>query len=549
MINIALNVHRRLGRNGASMMRYGQHCTLALALCFPAVALAQTDTDGDGASDVNDAYPCDPAVAAVAFMPAEGQHGVLLFEDQWPAIGDGDFNDAVLSYNYVVRQDAQGRAVAITATFNALALGGLFDNGFGVHLPVPASAVGLVTRTVGTGSPQPLAASGLDSELTVLVSTNMREFFGNASGQINAIAGATSVSQAVQLDIELTTPTSLNLGAGPFDVYIVRSNDLSHEIHRTMYSGTAAMNNGLFNTNSDQSGPGRAFIDGRNLPFVLNTPTYSAHAKEATDIAQLWPRILNFAASGGTQDQDYYIGDTQQAAAFTGSTPLQPALLSSLPVASTACIAPPGVCGGSSLPVVALGVTYTKVSAKYNMTLTVPPGTGPGTVLIAGITSNNHTSVTPPLGWTLVQDGQASGNCGSHTFVRVVGPTDASSYSFQFQYSTYGSAILSAYSNADPTSPVDASSHVVTSGYTATGISTTSNNGLLAMVVSSGNGAWRWSAPSGWGIGYGGGQNSTSTGVFHRAQPTAGAVGAVTASPSGNDTGHAHLIGLRAECP
>ena len=146
--------------------------------------------------------------------------------------------------------------MAITATFNALALGGLYDNGFGVHLPIPAAAVGLVTRTVGTGSPQPLAPSGMDSELTVLVSPNMREFFGNTAGQINAIDGAVATGEAVQLDIELTTPTTLNLGAGPFDVYIVRSNDLGHEIHGTMHGGTAAMKQGLFTTNSDPSVPG-----------------------------------------------------------------------------------------------------------------------------------------------------------------------------------------------------------------------------------------------------------------------------------------------------
>ena len=131
----------------------------ALTLAIPPAALAQSDSDGDGIGDASDAYPCDPAVAAVAFVPAEDQHATLYFEDAWPALGDADFNDAVLTYNYVVRLDAQGRAVAITATFNPLALGGVFDNGLGLHLPIAARAVGAVTRTVGAGGPQPLAPS------------------------------------------------------------------------------------------------------------------------------------------------------------------------------------------------------------------------------------------------------------------------------------------------------------------------------------------------------------------------------------------------------
>ncbi len=313
--------------------------SLALLVTIPAVAMAQsTDSDGDGISNSADAYPCDPAVAAVSFAPAEGQHATLLFEDQWPSLGDGDFNDVLLSYNYVVRLDAQGRAVAITATFNPLALGGDFDNGLGLHLPISASNVGAVTRTVGSGSPQAILPSTMDAELTVVVSANLREFFAGASGPINSIDGQTVSGQAVQVDIELQTPTALDLAAAPFDPYIFRTNDPGHEVHRTMYGGTAAMKTALFGSLSDQSGPGRWFVDNRNLPFVLNIPTYAQHTKEGVDVGQLWPRILNFAATGGLADQDFYTGDTVLSAAYAGSAPLQPTLLSVLPVPNTSCV-------------------------------------------------------------------------------------------------------------------------------------------------------------------------------------------------------------------
>ncbi len=317
----------------------------ALGLTLGALAAAPAyaqDSDGDGALDTNDAYPCDASVAGVSFSPAEGQHAALLFEDQWPQLGDADFNDAVITYNYVVRENAAGEAVAITATFNALALGGVFDNGLGLHLPIAAANVGAVTRTVGTGAAQPLPVSTADTELTFKVSANLREVFGGTAGPINAIDGASVAGQAIQVDITLTTPTLLDMATAPFDVYIFRTDTPAHEVHGTNYTGTAAMDTALFNTRSDSSGPGLSFVDGRGLPFVLNIPQFSVYTKEGTDIAGLWPRILNFAATGGTQDQDFYAGDTVMAQAYAGTPAINPAFVSTETVDQSCLPAGPG---------------------------------------------------------------------------------------------------------------------------------------------------------------------------------------------------------------
>ncbi len=316
---------------------------LGVALCAVAASPASAqDSDGDGAIDTVDAYPCDASIAAIAFAPGEGQHAALLFEDQWPQAGDADFNDAVITYNYMVTENGAGEAVAITATFNALALGGNYDNGLGLHLPVPSANIGAVTLTLGTGSPQPIAPSTADSEFTLPVINNMRALFGGQAGPINAIDGATLNSEVIQVDIALSTPTTLDMAAAPFDIYLFRSAIPAHEIHRSGYTGTAAMDTTLFNTNSDNSGPGLAFIDDRGLPFVLNIPQYQVYPKEAVDIATLWPRIVNFAATSGAQDGDFYVGDAVLANAFTGSASPSPSLNATAPVADFSCAAPTG---------------------------------------------------------------------------------------------------------------------------------------------------------------------------------------------------------------
>jgi len=199
--------------------------------------------------------------------------------------------------------------------------------------------------------------------------------------------------------------------------------------------------------------------------------------------------------------------------------------------------------------VVAGSTVHSKVSAAPNITLTAPSGTGNGSLLIAAITTNYHADVKPPNGWTLVEDGKTAGNCGSQTFSHVVTASSPNSHTFLFQNElTHASAVITTFQNVDPKDPIDASSQTVTNGYTANAVSTSADNGLFVLALSSGNSANTWSAPSGWSPGYHGGQSATSTGIFTRAQPNAGSSGNVTSIASVGDMGHAHLIALRAAC-
>ena len=215
---------------------------------------------------------------------------------------------------------------------------------------------------------------------------------------------------------------------------------------------------------------------------------------------------------------------------------------------SSTCQTESSACNPSQ-PVVAGATVHSKVSATPNITLSSPSGTSNGSLLIAAITTNNHADITPPTGWTLLEDGKAGGNCGSHTFYHVVTGSSPNGHTFQFQYeSTYASAVITTFQNVDPQNPIDDSSQTLTSGYTANAVSTSVDNGLFVLALSSGNGANTWTTPSGWSPGYNGGQNATSTGLFTRAQPTAGSSGSVTSIASSGDEGHAHLIALRAAC-
>lgn len=293
---------------------------LAVTALLAAPTAFAADADGDGIPNPSDAFPCDSAAAAAVFVPAQGVHGMLLYEDQWPLLGDRDFNDLAMTYNYAFRLAADGRVLSIRATFNPLAIGGDFNNGFGLHMPIPTAMVASVTRAVGTATPEALTPSTTDSELTVTVSPNLREFFGHATGQINSVLSRPATQgQAVVVDVVLTMPMALNFGEAPYDPYIFRTANPAHQVHRPEYSGTASMDLTLFGSLDDGSTPSRHYVDNTGLPSVLVVPSSVDWPGEASPVSQLWPNILNFATSGGAQDADFYATSVNRTYAFTSS--------------------------------------------------------------------------------------------------------------------------------------------------------------------------------------------------------------------------------------
>jgi LruC domain-containing protein len=306
--------------------------------------LCDDDGDNDGVPDAVDAYPCDPTASATAYGPGQDQQAMLQYEDQWPSAGDLDFNDVVLTYNYVLRQDASGQTVGLRATYDVLALGGLFDNGLGLHLPVPLTQVAQVRRSVAGGPFTPLTPSGADAELTVTVSSNLRELFGGAAGQLNSVPTLPALPSAqVVVEVDLLAPTALPAGPAPYDLYIFRTGDPGLEIHRPEFGGTAGMNVALFNTVDDASTATRHFVDAGGLPFALHIPQLAPYPQEAAAISSLFPNIVPFAASGGATNADFYVSGVNLAFAYAGGpgTPAPPPSPVMTPAPSTACLPAP----------------------------------------------------------------------------------------------------------------------------------------------------------------------------------------------------------------
>jgi LruC domain-containing protein len=284
-----------------------------LAVTLAAPVVRAQDADADGVPDLADAVPCDAAASAVTYIPAEGASSMMAWEDLWPSAGDLDFNDLVFSVQWALRSSA-GKVTSARLTLGVLAVGSDYHNGFGLHLPVPKDQVQEVLLSVD-GQPATALTPAPDGELTVVLFDDARTLFGGQEGPINSL-GAPLAAPQVVVEVSFATPVTLSAAEAPYDLFLFRSNDPTHQVHPPAYAGTLAMDAALFGTADDGSGGGRNFVDTRGLPFVLTFPQVVPYPAELTSIEQLYPDIVGFAASGGATNADFYLTHVQPAAAY-----------------------------------------------------------------------------------------------------------------------------------------------------------------------------------------------------------------------------------------
>lgn len=318
-------------------------CAAALGLFAfaPTLHAAVGDADDDGVADATDLFPCRSDATSAVFVPAENSFASLYFEDQWPSQGDYDFNDLVLDHNAEIYQ-LGGNVKSIRLTYHPRAYGAAFDNGVAVHLPITTAAAGTVqiTRKVGAGAATTVSPIAGETDLVINIASNIRsELFGGAAGQINTVdANSTVTGQAVEIVVTFTTPVSLNAALAPFDVFLYRTNEYSHQIHRPQFAGTAQMRPDLFGTLDDGSNASKKFVDKRGVPFVLEIPTTANITKENIRIDALFPDIVGFGQSGGATNQNFFNNNVNATRAFSRTLPVAPNVAQLTGFRDTSCI-------------------------------------------------------------------------------------------------------------------------------------------------------------------------------------------------------------------
>ncbi|WP_439130392.1 LruC domain-containing protein [Polaribacter sp.] len=255
--------------------------------------VSQTDSDGDGILDQDDAYPDDAEIAFEFFTPSKYGKGTVSFEDLWPTTGDYDFNDAALTYQAIALLNSDNLAVQLDFTCNIKANGAGITNGIGFQIEgLSPSDIASVTGSVLSQSFITLNENGTEAnqEKAVII----------LADDVDNILNETKIS------IRFATPISTaKLGVAPFNPFLIVNSDREKEIHLPYANPTSLgkKSTTFDGTNKDSDGN---YISDNGYPWAISIIHDFKVPKEKVAITDAYNYFSVWAESGGVDYKDWY---------------------------------------------------------------------------------------------------------------------------------------------------------------------------------------------------------------------------------------------------
>jgi LruC domain-containing protein len=277
------------------------------------------DGDGDGVQDQLDAFPNDPTKAFLTYSPSATGWSSLAFEDNWPIKGDYDVNDLVVNYRYTFVSNAKNSVVEMTGEFLPVAAGAAYKNGFGVQLPIAASAVASVTgQSLLSGYIQ-LAANQVESgqsKAVIIPFDNHENLLKNPDGStvVNSDVNKLKVTPAqATLNIKFKSPIPMaTLGNAPFNPFLIINRIRGTEVHLPNNPATDKANTALFGTYDDNTNvsTGKYYLSKENSPWALSFTDTFNYPIEGKKITEAYLHFDDWVKSEGVSYKDWYINTT-----------------------------------------------------------------------------------------------------------------------------------------------------------------------------------------------------------------------------------------------
>jgi len=275
------------------------------------------DHDGDGIADVDDSYPSDPARAFNNYFPS-GSYASLAYEDLWPGLGDYDFNDLVLDYQFNTVTNGSNKVTEVLATFVLRAIGAGYQNGFGFQLP-GATLVNSDVTVTGYDIQESyitLQSNGAEAnqdKLTVIVFDNANKILVPTSGfGVNVHPNEPYVEPDTLIVTLAFTPNKYSiadLDLIHFNPFLIIDGQRGKEVHLPDYLPTSLADQSLFGTGEDDSQPstGKYYKTKSNLPWAINIASSYQYTIESNQITNGYLHFASWAESSGTLYPDWFL--------------------------------------------------------------------------------------------------------------------------------------------------------------------------------------------------------------------------------------------------
>jgi len=280
---------------------------------IPFVDEKVTDTDGDGVPDLYDEYPADPKLAYNRYYPSKSVWGTIAFEDMWPAEGDYDLNDLVISYQYKFAMNAANNVVYMNGSYKPLAAGASFSNGFGVQLHLTPNTVKSVSGQMLSNNYIKLSANGTESNQSSAVFIpfdSYKSLFASNPNFINTVHNSAVVkSDTSHITIQFNSLLQEDFTSrAPFNPFLISNQTRGREVHLVNQPPTDLADKSLLSTQSDNSNAqkNRYYLTKENKPFALDIFGSFDYPVEKKAVYDVYTHFSQWASSGGLQFADWY---------------------------------------------------------------------------------------------------------------------------------------------------------------------------------------------------------------------------------------------------
>lgn len=272
------------------------------------------DVDGDGLYGYEDEFPNDPERATSSFWPSNNSFATVLFEDQWPSIGDYDFNDLVADYKFTYIKSATGGVKELVIEVDLKAVGGLKKGSLLFNLGLDQSLVESVTGNVLEYDFIKTNQNGTETGLTdavIPIFDNSRSLLAPPAGHsvTNVYNNQPHVNKVkIITKVVFTNPVPEN-SINKYDPFLVTEFNRGIEIHLPGQQPTSKANMELFQTQDDATNFDLGFtyknIDG--LPWALHVMQSIKYPTENSDFSSAYVHFRSWAESGGVTYTDWYL--------------------------------------------------------------------------------------------------------------------------------------------------------------------------------------------------------------------------------------------------
>lgn len=276
------------------------------------------DNDGDGVIDSLDAYPDDAARTTKEILT-----GTLAYEDLWPKLGDYDFNDLVVEYEYAIDGNKDNKIVSMEMKYTILASGASLPNGLSLALPLKPSDFTVSKLTYSkAGSADTFAvvkeiSEGTGSQILIFERQDW-VVGGRPFNTTPDLPSDRRDPQSVTFTLTFTPAIERNvLGAVPYDVYMLVDNAkkadkpaiLVKEVHLIGFAPTTLAHQDFLDE-SDGLKNKDHYKSERNLPWAIHIPGPWTYPLEQKSIVEGYKHFGAWAESGGEKYKDWYLVDT-----------------------------------------------------------------------------------------------------------------------------------------------------------------------------------------------------------------------------------------------